>query len=123
MNYGNKSNNRRVYQPKTSITNQVITDEEKLAAETALRSLKQKMANKEKKPIRQTNTANQGRRMQNYNNTNIKGNNYIHMSHTPNYNNNNMKYNYPSNATEINKNKAYYQNQNNMKQIQLMQIL
>lgn len=48
MNYGNKSNNRRVYQPKTSITNQVITDEEKLAAETALRSLKQKMANKEK---------------------------------------------------------------------------
>ena len=61
MNYGNKSNNRRVYQPKTSITNQVITDEEKLAAETALRSLKQKMANKEKKPIRQTNTANQGR--------------------------------------------------------------
>jgi len=116
MNYGNKSNNRRVYQPKTSITNQVITDEEKLAAETALRSLKQKMANKEKKPIRQTNTANQGRRMQNYNNTNIKGNNYIHMSHTPNYNNNNMKYNYPSNATEINKNKAYYQNQNNTKQ-------
>jgi len=116
MNYGNKSNNRRVYQPKTSITNQVITDEEKLAAETALRSLKQKMANKEKKPIRQTNTANQGRRMQNYNNANIKGNNYIHMSHTPNYNNNNMKYNYPPNTTEINKNKAYYQNQNNMRQ-------
>ena len=116
MNYGNKSNNRRVYQPKTSITNQVITDEEKLAAETALRSLKQKMANKEKKPIRQTNTANQGRRMQNYNNANIKGNNYIHMSHTPNYSNNNMKYNYPPNTTEINKNKAYYQNQNNMRQ-------
>ena len=116
MNYGNKTNNRRVYQPKTSITNQIITDEEKLAAETALRSLKQKMANKEKKPIRQTNTANQGRRMQNYNNANNKGNNYIHMSHTPNYNNNNMKYNYPSNATEINKNKMYYQNQNNMKQ-------
>ena len=116
MNYGNKTNNRRVYQPKTSITNQIITDEEKLAAETALRSLKQKMANKEKKPIRQTNTANQGRRMQNYNNANNKGNNYIHMSHSPNYNNNNMKYNYPSNATEINKNKMYYQNQNNMKQ-------
>ena len=114
MNYGNKSNNRRIYQPKTSITNQIITDEEKLAAETALRSLKQKMANKEKKPIRQTNTANQGRRMQNYNNVNMKGNNYIHMSHTPNYNNNNMKYNYPTNATEINKNKGYYQN--NMKQ-------
>jgi hypothetical protein len=72
------------------------------------------MANKEKKPIRQTNTANQGRRMQNYNNVNMKGNNYIHMSHTPNYNNNNMKYNYPTNATEINKNKGYYQN--NMKQ-------
>ena len=49
MNYGNKSNNRRVYQPKTSITNQIITEQEKLAAETALRSLKQKMANKEKK--------------------------------------------------------------------------
>ena len=110
MNYGTKSNNRRIYQPKTSITNQIITDEEKLAAETALRSLKQKMANKEKKPIRQTNTANQGRRMQNYNNVNMKGNNYIHMSHTPSYNNNNMKYNYPSNATEINKNKGYYQN-------------
>ena len=46
MNYGNKSNNRRAYQPKTSITNQVITEQEKLAAETALRSLKQKMANK-----------------------------------------------------------------------------
>ena len=92
MNYGSKPNNRRVYQPKTSITNQVITDEEKLAAETALRSLKQKMANREKKPIRQTNTANQGRRMQNYNNSNMKGN-YIHMSQTPNYNNN-MNYNY-----------------------------
>ena len=116
MNYGNKVNNRRAYQPKTSITNQVITEQEKIAAETALRSLKQKMANKEKKPIRQTNTANQGRRMQNYNNANIKGNNYIHMSHTPNYNNNNMKYNYPNHMTEINKNKGYYQNmkQNNM---------
>ena len=110
MNYGNKSNNRRVYQPKTSITNQIITEQEKLAAETALRSLKQKMANKEKKPIRQTNTANQGRRMQNYNNVNMKGNNYIHMSNTPNYNN--MKYNYPSNVTEINKNKGYYSNMN-----------
>ena len=64
------------------------------------------MANKEKKPLRQTNTANQGRRMQNYNNVNMKGNNYIHMSNTPNYNN--MKYNYPSNVTEINKNKGYY---------------
>ena len=111
MNYGSKSNNRRVYQPKTSITNQIITEQEKLAAETALRSLKQKMANKEKKPIRQTNTANQGRRMQNYNNANIKGNNNIYMSHTPNYNNN-MKYNYPTNMTEINKNKGYYQNMN-----------
>ena len=120
MNYGNKSNNRRAYQPKTSITNQVITEQEKLAAETALRSLKQKMANKEKKPIRQTNTANQGRRLQNYNNANMKGNNYIHMSHTPNYNNN-MKYNYPSNVTEINKTKGYYsnakQNINNKKPI------
>ena len=55
------------------------------------------MANKEKKPLRQTNTANQGRRMQNYNNVNMKGNNYIHMSNTPNYNN--MKYNYPSNVS------------------------
>ena len=109
MNYGNKSNNRRMYQPKTSITNQIITEQEKLAAETALRSLKQKMANKEKKPIRQTNTANQGRRIQNYNNVNMKGNNYIHMSNTPNYNNN-MKYNYPTNVTEINKNKGYYSN-------------
>ena len=115
MNYGNKSNNRRVYQPKTSITNQIITEQEKLAAETALRSLKQKMANKEKKPLRQTNTANQGRRIQNYNNVNMKGNNYIHMSNTPNYNNN-MKYNYPTNMTEINKTKGYYSNvkQNNM---------
>ena len=74
MNYGSKPNNRRVYQPKTSITNQIISEQEKLAAETALRSLKQKMANREKKPIRQTNTANQGRRMQNYNNSNMKEN-------------------------------------------------
>ena len=66
------------------------------------------MANKEKKPIRQTNTANQGRRMPNYNNINAKGNNNIHISNTPNYNN--MKYNYPSNVTEINKNKGYYGN-------------
>ena len=68
------------------------------------------MANREKKPIRQTNTANQGRRMQNYNNANMKGN-YIHMSHTPSYNNN-MNYNYPSNATEINKNKGPYMKSN-----------
>ena len=108
MNYGSKPNNRRVYQPKTSITNQIISEQEKLAAETALRSLKQKMANREKKPIRQTNTANQGRRMQNYNNSNMKGN-YIHMSQTPNYNNN-MNYNYPQNMTEINKNKGPYSN-------------
>ena len=108
MNYGSKPNNRRVYQPKTSITNQIISEQEKLAAETALRSLKQKMANREKKPIRQTNTANQGRRMQNYNNANMKGN-YIHMSQTPNYNNN-MNYNYARNMTEINKNKGPYSN-------------
>ena len=112
MNYGAKPNNRRVYQPKTSITNQIISEQEKIAAETALRSLKQKMANnREKKPIRQTNTANQGRRIQNYNNANMKGN-YIHMSHTPNYNNN-MNYNYPSNVTEINKNKGPYSNMKN----------
>ena len=112
MNYGSKPNNRRVYQPKTSITNQIISEQEKLAAETALRSLKQKMAsNREKKPIRQTNTAIQGRRLQNYNNANMKGNYDIHMSHAPNYNNN-MNYNYPSN-TEINKNKGPYSNVKN----------
>ena len=101
--------NRRAYQPKTSITNQ-ISEQEKLEAETALRSLKMKMANKGKKPIRQTNTANQVRRAPNYNNSNIIGNN--NMNQRKNMNNinynNNMNYNYPPNMTEFGMNQNQY---------------
>ena len=86
--YGQNNMNRRAYQPKTSITNQ-ISEQEKLEAETALRSLKMKMANKGKKPIRQTNTANQVRRAPNYNNSNIIGNNNMNQRK----NMNNMNYN------------------------------
>ena len=79
----NNNNRRRQYQPKTSITNQ-ISEQEKMEAENALRSLKMKMAKKGKKPIRQTNTANQVKRAPNYNNSNIEGNK--HINRNPNYN-------------------------------------
>ena len=70
-----------------------------------------KMANKVKKPIRQTNTANQVRRAPNYNNSNILGNNN-NINQRQNYNNinykNNMNYNYSSNASEIGKKTNQY---------------
>ena len=84
-----------------------------MEAENALRSLKMKMAKKGKKPIRQTNTANQVKRAPNYNNSNIEGNKNINRN--PNYNNidynnmnyNNMNYNYPKNQ-EIGKNQNQF---------------
>ena len=105
----NNNNNqiRRQYHFKSSITNQ-ISEQEKLEAETALRSLKMKMAKKGKKPIRQTNTANQVRRAPNYNNINMTGNKNINRKQNYNmdYNNNNniinnMNYNYPKNTSQI----------------------
>ena len=85
--------NRRAFQPKTFITNQ-ISEQEKLEAEEAL---KMKMANKGKKRIRQTNRANQFRRSPNYNNLNITWNNNMNQRK----NLNNMNYNYPANITEF----------------------
>ena len=105
--YRQNNNNRRAFQQKTSITNQ-ISEQEKLEAETALRSLKMKMANKGKKPIRQTNTANQMKRAPNYNN-------YNNMNQRQNYNNNmnynnynDINYNYSPNISEIGKNQNIY---------------
>ena len=70
------------------------------------------MANKGKKPIRQTNTANQVKRSPNYNNSNMFGNN--NMSQRQNYNNKNynnsseMNYNYSLNVSELRKKQNIY---------------
>ena len=83
-----------------------------MEAEKALRSLKMKMANKGKRPIRQTNTANQVKRSPNYNNANIFGNN--NMNQRENYNNmnynhyNDMNYNYSPNILEHGKKQNIY---------------
>ena len=79
------------------------------------------MANKGKKPVRQTNTANQVKRMPNYNNSNMGSNknvnqrqnyNYNNMNDNMNYNNNinynNLKYNYSPNVSEMSKKKNIY---------------
>ena len=83
-----------------------------MEAEKALRSLKMKMANKGKKPIRQTNTANQVKRSPNYNNSNILGNNYMNQRenyNNMNYNNyNDMNYNYSPNVLELGKKQNIY---------------
>ena len=93
------------YQPKSSISNN-ISEQEKLEAETALRSLKMKMANKGKKPLRQTNTANQVRKSPNYNHSNLKGNNTMNQRQLYNnmYQNNNMNYNNIPSMTEMGNN-------------------
>ena len=97
--------NRRVYQPKTSITNQ-ISEQEKLEAENALRSLKKKMAVTGKKPIRQINTVErQTRPLYNGNNSNVS--NFKPKINYNNYNNNINYNNNPSPNNKINENDKY----------------